>query len=205
VTTSTTLGDRRGGERVARGPARRLVCIVEGNGEVDTVPALCARVLHHLEIWSWIVLPVAIRQPRASLVQRGQPNALGLRRAVELARRRPADAALILCDSDDDCPAAWGPASERVLVDVLPVACVMVVREYEAWLLASRTRSQADGHRRIEQIRDAKKHFRAHWPGYMPSVDQLDATREIDIARLRKLAPSFDKLVRSLHALVSAD
>jgi hypothetical protein len=79
----------------------------------------------------------------------------------------------------------------------------MAVREYEAWLLASRLNSRLVGKRPIETIRDAKKRFAVHWPGYKPSVDQLAATRDVDVGRLRKLAPSFDKLVRSLERLVA--
>ncbi len=183
-------------------PRKRLHCIVEGRGEVEAVPALCSRVLHHLEAWAWSVVPDPIRHARSSLVRDGAPNERELRRLVELARRRPADAVLVLCDADDDCPATWAPASERVVREILPGACVMAMREYEAWLLAAKTGSRLVGKRPIEDVRDAKGHFARVWPGYKPSVDQLTATREIDVERLRTLAPSFDKLVRSIDALV---
>ncbi len=178
---------------------KRLCCIVEGEGEVAALPALCRKVLDHLEAWTWHVARDPIRQPRSSLVSEGKPNEGGLVRAVELARKRPADAVLVLCDSDDDCPAAWALRPSASFRSV----CVMAVREYEAWLLASRLNSRLVGKRPIETIRDAKKRFAVHWPGYKPSVDQLAATRDVDVGRLRKLAPSFDKLVRSLERLVA--
>ena len=34
---------------------RRLVCIVEGQGEVAAIPNLCARILNHLGVSDWVV------------------------------------------------------------------------------------------------------------------------------------------------------
>jgi len=176
--------------------------VVEGHGETAAVPLLCHKVLEILEAWTWFVDPDPIRQPRASLVKAGRPNDAGMTRAVRLARARPADAVLVVCDADDDCPVAWGPAGELIVTRVLTGACVMASREYESWLLAARLDTSKLGARRIEEIRGAKERFKVEWPGYKPHVDQLAATREIDVVRLRSLAPSFDKLVRSLEKIV---
>ena len=38
-------------------------------------------------------------------------------------------------------------------------------------------------------------------PRYKPTTHQLEVTRKIDIAKLRRASDSFDKLVRSLAAI----
>jgi hypothetical protein len=77
----------------------------------------------------------------------------------------------------------------------------MVVREYESWLLADKVRGHTVDGRRIEEVRDAKKLLTKFVPNYKPTVHQLAATREIDIAKLRVVSQSFDKLVRALAAI----
>lgn len=188
---------------------KRLVCIVEGQGEVVAVPNLCARIIQYLRVEQWIVDPMPIRQPRARLVDertkspRRPCNTDGIRRAVALAHARPADAVLVLCDADDDCPAVWAPDALKLLTAPVPGAAVMAQREYEAWLLASYPEEQwkAEKVRDPERIRDAKGELRKLIPGYLPTVHQLAATRRLDIPRVRARSDSFDKLVRSLGSL----
>jgi hypothetical protein len=74
----------------------------------------------------------------------------------------------------------------------------------EVWPLAARLNSRVVGKRPIDTIREAKRHFAVHCPAYKPSVDQLAATRDVDVGRPRKSAPSFDKLVRSLELVAEA-
>jgi hypothetical protein len=188
---------------------KRLVCIVEGHGEVAAIPSLCVRILGYLGVESWIVDREPIRQPRSKLVDekakspRRLCNEDGLRRAVAIARARPADAVLVLCDADDDCPAIWGPDALKHLVTPIRGAAVMAQREYEAWLLASYTEEQrkAAKVRSPELSRDAKGELRKLIPGYLPTVHQLAATRKLDISRVRARSDSFDKLVRALDSL----
>ena len=119
---------------------RQLVCVVEGNGDVDAVPLLCERIRVSLRAWGWRVAAHAVRQQRSRLVDhrfaspQRPPNADGLTRAVVLARQR-ADAVLVICDSDDDCPAAWGPAARVLATQFMVSEAVIAVRAYETWLL----------------------------------------------------------------------
>lgn len=89
------------------------MCVVEGHGEVKAVPALCYRILRSLDISEWLVDEEPVRQPRSLLVDEGIPSPHrpclleSVERAVELAVSRPADAVIVLCDSDDDCAATW--------------------------------------------------------------------------------------------------
>lgn len=188
---------------------KRLVCVVEGKGEVEAVPLLCVRIFHFLGAWDWMVDQDPVRQPRGKLVtvdrQRGSGrcNEEGIRRAVDLARRRPADGVIVLCDADDDCAAAWGPVATTASTQVCASVAIMAVREYEAWLLLSFSDEErtAAHVRDPERIRDAKGEVRKLVPAYSPTTHQLDLTRKLDVARVRAQSDSFDKLVRSLAGL----
>lgn len=79
----------------------------------------------------------------------------------------------------------------------------MATREYEAWLLWSRSdgeREQA-GLSQPEQIRDAKGAMRHFVPNYRPTAHQLAETQQLDIARVRARSDSFDKLVRTIAVI----
>jgi hypothetical protein len=188
---------------------KRLVCIVEGQGEVAAIPSLCVRILAHVGAKGWIVDKAPIRQPRSRLVDERVKSphrpchAEGMHRAVAMARARPADAVLVLCDADDDCPAIWGPDALKYLVAPAPGVAVMAQREYEAWLLLNYTDEQlrAAKVRNPEQVRNAKDELRKLIPGYLPTVHQMEVTRRLDIPNLRTRSDSFDKLVRAIGSL----
>lgn len=188
----------------------RLVCIVEGHGEVEAITNLCYLVMSHLGVTGWFVDKEPIRQPRSTLVDGRLPGPKrpardeGILRAMKLARSREAHAALLLCDEDDECAAVWGPDATERMRKLLPNSlAVMAVREYETWLLLARGMS-ALGSLDIykpEEIRDAKKAMRRLVPGYLPTTHQLSETRGIDVAFLRSQSRSFDKFVRSIEML----
>jgi hypothetical protein len=189
--------------------ARRLVCVVEGKGDVEALPNLCARVRDYLKAWDWFVDPQPVRQPRGMLVDERTPSPNracrvdGAGRAVRLALGRPADGILLTCDADDDCPAVWGPSARAIAAEAVPGDAVMMVREYEAWLLYAFDDAALArvGITDPERIRGAKEKLRRLVPGYKPTTHQLEITRKIDIERLRRVSDSFDKLVRSLAAI----
>jgi hypothetical protein len=109
-----------------------------------------------------------------------------------------------VCDSDDDCPATWGPSAMQKLSTTCRGAAVMVQREYESWLLHGiRALGDLDPEV-IERRRDAKKLLTRYRPGYKATADQLALTRELDIRRCWARSDSFDKLVRSIAALTGA-
>jgi hypothetical protein len=190
---------------------RRLVCIVEGKGEVAAIPNLCMRILRqYLGDIAWIVDQDPIRQPRGKLVDGTRKSPLrlchadGVRRAVLLARQtRKADAVLVLCDADDDCPATWGPDAARVVKGLMPGDAVMAVCEYETWLLLnfSEDALQRAGAPMPESKRGAKEVLKRLVPGYLPTTHQLSETRRIDIPLVRKRSDSLDKLVRALATI----
>ncbi len=109
--------------------------MVEGEADKLAVPGLLARAVHRIERYEWAVAD------RLTMRVGGLPASRAhLGRNAEALRRQPVDAALVLLDLDDGCPAEEGPK----LADNLrgyglpfPVAVVLARREYEAWFLAS--------------------------------------------------------------------
>ncbi|HEX8699445.1 MAG TPA: DUF4276 family protein [Myxococcaceae bacterium] len=192
----------------------RLVCVVEGEGEVAAIPNLCVRVMAYLAVQNWVVDPDPIRRKRSALVDARHPKPRRPCREDEvlkamtlaLRRPRPANAVLLLCDEDEDCAAAWGPDATRVMNRLGAGVAVMAVHEYETWLLLNRSDAElrAAGVAVPVTGRGAKSTMRKLVPDYSPTVHQLDETRRIKIAFLRERSPSFDKLVRSIAALCGA-
>lgn len=191
---------------------KRLVCIVEGRGEVVAIPNLCARILKHVGSAGWVVDNDPIRQPRSSLVDESSaspnrpPTSKDLPRALELAVRRPADAVLVLCDSDDDCAAFWGPLASTAVSSRIVGAGVMAVREYEGWLLHNQNPEELRKFTKKspEEIRGAKGYMGKFVPGYKPTTHQLQQTRLIDIDLVASKSQSFYKFVRAVASICGA-
>lgn len=186
---------------------KRLVCIVEGKGDVEAVPTLCSRIFHFLGELSWCVDKQAIRCPRGKLVDmsatsRAKPcKPADVTRVLALAAARVPDAILVLCDADDECPGTWA-ASLAALHCKVPVTAVMAVREYEAWLLwALEPSLLIEAKIDPERVRDAKGALARIDPNYQPSIHQLPRTRALDIKHVTTRSRSFNKLVRELARL----
>jgi hypothetical protein len=193
---------------------RRVTCIVEGHGEVESLPILVRRI-HADAQTPWapdIRRNDVIRVPRSRLLRPEE-----FERTVELAARRAgADGAvLVLLDADDDLPCVLAPELLRRAHTVratLSIAVVLAKREYEAWFLAA-ARSLG-GHIGLptdldipadpEAIRDAKGWLRGRTGprGYRPPVDQPKLTAAMSLTAARS-ARSFDKLWRDVRRLLS--
>jgi hypothetical protein len=186
----------------------RIGCVVEGLGEVASVPILIRRVAAQFAPELQIVIPHPIRLPRSRLLKVGE-----LEKATEFAARsvEGQGGILVILDSDDDCPAELAPqlvARVHAARSDLPSAVVLAQREFEAWFLASA--ESIRGHRGLpddlrapsnpEGIRGAKEWLDDRM-SYAPTVDQssLTATFDLNIARR---APSFDKCYREITRLM---
>jgi len=115
----------------------RIVCIVEGHGECESVPILIRRIANRFDPGLDVQLPHPIRIPKSKLLRPGE-----LEKAVRLAAARSkADGGiLVILDSDDDCPATLAPdllARMRAKRGDLPSAIVLANKEFESWFLAS--------------------------------------------------------------------
>lgn len=109
-----------------------IVAIVEGKGDVKSVPVLLSRILRLMNVYT-VHPDKPIKQPRQKIVKEGELE----KAIVDLAmkKRRNAGAILVLLDADDDCPALLGPELLRRAKHAthLPVAVVLAKREFEAW------------------------------------------------------------------------
>jgi Domain of unknown function (DUF4276) len=189
----------------------RIGCVVEGHGEVESVPALIRRIAQQLDPGLVLVIPHPVRVTKSKLLKPTE-----LERAVELAALNAGGngGLLILLDSDEDCPAQLGPellGRVRSARTNLPSAVVLAKREFESWFLASA--ESLRGHRGLrkdlnspehpEEIPGAKEWLCDHTVTgtYASTVDQASLTYALDLALARR-APSFDKCYREISLLL---
>lgn len=82
----------------------KIASLVEGDGEVQSVPLLLRRVIATVDPTINPTLPRGFRHPSGSILRPG-----GLERALNaVAERYPGHAILALIDCDDDCPKELG-------------------------------------------------------------------------------------------------
>ena len=196
----------------------KVAPIVEGDGEVPSVPVLLRRISSELIPDSVVHLLRPIRQPRQKLLTNKDQclaNSLGL--AVSKLRQFHVPDAdeliLLLLDADSDCAAQIGPAtleSAQTLRGDVDIACVFAVLEYETWFVAAAQSLQS--HLDIVDVtslpldpegqRCRKAWIKDHFRGakYSETVDQPKLTAAMDLRLCRERSPSFDKLCRELES-----
>ena len=190
----------------------KIGCIVEGHGEVETVPILIRRIALDLYPELPIVIERPIRTPRNLVVKTNE-----LERRIELAAQKIGGqgAIFIILDSDGDCPAELGPAllhrASQARSD-LPIAVVIAKNEFEAWFLAAA--ASLRGRRGLkndihppndpEAVRDAKGWLDRQMENnesYSETTDQPALAALFDIEQARR-ADSFDKCYRDIVRLL---
>lgn len=198
---------------VAVNDPRELSLIVEGHGDTTAYPKLISKIaVHH-----GLAPPIfknPLRITKSKLLKPGE-----LERAVELATRSmsPTGRILIVIDVDDDCPATMGPEllerANRTRAQTLK-AVTLAKYEFENWFIAGvsgliqarliqpETRRPDDP----ESIRNAKKWISSRMInryGYAETLNQAAMASALDIDEVRKYSRSFDKLCRSVQALLA--
>ncbi len=191
---------------------RKIACIVEGRGEIDSVPLLIRRIGEGISesIDLQVVRPFFV--PRHRLLKDDNE----LERYVDLAAREVGSggALLIMFDSDDDCPVELAASvlrrAQACRSDLL-ISVVAPVREYEAWFLAAAESLRGIGGlasdltapENPESIRGAKEWLSARMTGkrYAPTVDQARFTYAFDIGAARNTR-SFIKLHKEVSRLL---
>ena len=191
--------------------SRFIVPIVEGQGEVESVPELIRRIGADISPSTFPRVGRPIRVKRNQIVQETI-----FKRYLERASREGAHArVLILLDADGDCPreladhlSSWAreARSDRL------IRVVLAKREYEAWFIAAaeslvergilRRESSPDD---PETIRNAKGWIAARMVAgrsYGPPKGQAALTRALDISLARHNSPSFDKMYRTVAELI---
>ena len=189
----------------------RIGCVVEGHGEVESVPALIRRIAQHLDPALVVAVPHPVRATKTKLLKPGE-----LERATQLAALNAGTGGgiLVLIDSVEDCPATLGPellSRVRRARPDLPSAVVLAKSEFESWFLASA--ASLRGSRRLprdleppdepESISAAKEWLSKRMVdgSYASTVDQAALTYALDLVVARR-APSFDKCYRDVTGLL---
>lgn len=189
-----------------------IVPIVEGQGEVRSVPALLHRLGAPFSHRMLLKVADPIRCHRDGITKEAE-----LERIVELAASRleGPGAILLLLDADDDCPAELGPRLLARAQQTRPdkrIRVVLAHREYESWFLAAAGSlggycglpQGLHDHEEPEKPRDAKGWLREQMQGsrtYSPPVDQLVLTRAFDIEAAAQHSPSFKRFCRVCNEL----
>lgn len=188
----------------------KIASIVEGDGEVASIPLLLRRMAEWrpAQVYPDIQVPIRVRRDRF------------LNRTEEFQRFLALAAAkcgldgwiLVILDADDDCPATLGAEILRRANACLPhhnVSVVLANREYEAWFIAAA--ASLDGYRGFvagadypasaETPRDAKGWIRRHISGggYGETTDQPAFTTRMDLQQAFDGSRSFRKLCREWH------
>jgi hypothetical protein len=191
-----------------------IACVVEGDGEIGSVPVLIRRVAQRLDPGLVVHLPRPVKVRRNRLTERFFDLQRGIERAIGSIRLP--GAVFILLDSDEDCPAQLGPdllrRSAAVRGDV-PMAVVLAKHEYEAWFLAASESLRGkcglpddlQPPSDPEAVRDAKGWLRAQMlkgRRYSETVDQPKLTANLDFDRARARSDSFDKCHREIERLI---
>lgn len=184
----------------------KISCIVEGHGEVSSLPLLLRRLAVWRSYTDWIDIERPIRVKRDRFLNREEE----LRRFVLLAAEKsgPNGWILILLDADDDCPVDLSKALLRRAKAFLPnhrISAVIANREYESWFIASA--ASLDGTRGLkidaadltidpDTPRDAKGWIGRRMKGnsYGPTADQPALTQAMDLNSAYERSRSFRKL-----------
>jgi len=191
----------------------RIQPIVEGHGDVPSVPILLRRLSSEAHEYG-IQINKSIRQSATKLYTQD-----GIQKAVELARRQECSAILIIVDSNDHCPKEIAPdlaGWARQAAGDIPCAMVIAHREFEAWFLATieslRNRSgllaNAASEVDPESIRGAKEALERRMAGgqsYFERTDQPALTQAFDMRVAYQKCRSFRKLVKCFGELAIAN
>ncbi|HVC98998.1 MAG TPA: DUF4276 family protein [Pirellulales bacterium] len=184
--------------------------IVEGDGEIGSVPILLRRLAQQAGLYELLV-GKPMKRHRTDLAREGP-----LRNAVRVARLKPdCSAILILFDSDSECPADLGPQVQAWARDEargVPCAVVLPKSEFEAWFLASieslrgqrGIRQEAASHPDPETPRGAKQQVRARMSRsgtYKSTVDQPKLTAQFDMAFAYARCRSFRRMIDAFGSL----
>jgi hypothetical protein len=192
--------------------------IVEGHGEVESVPILLHRLFDEmrsrLKPGSQLIVNPPIRIKSGSFLG----DAVYFKRHVELAalkaKARPNGSVLILLDCEDTCPAILGPKllnqAQSVRNDTL-FAIALAYREYETWFLTAAESLRTIGELPVdltspnlpETIRNAKKWLAQNLPqGYQETRHQPLFTRHFSLAQAAA-SDSFVELRQKFSRLVA--
>lgn len=191
---------------------KRVVAIVEGDGDVQALPVLLRRIAGEADVYD-IDIPSPIRVRRDKFLNRDDE----FNRIVELAAGKANDdgTLLILLDADDDCPARLAHWVRGRALDIAPhrnIAVVIAHREFEAWFLAAAESlagcrglpPAVQAPERPEDIRDAKGWLSSKMSGrqYHEVSDQPALSAVFDLTAAEHRSRSFRKLLKEFRRVL---
>ncbi len=192
----------------------RFGCVVEGQGDVVSLPLLLTRLVKDINPDIVPVVPSPVRVKRDRFVADAQEFERSLVLASQSARDR--NPVLIVLDSEGSCPAELGPrllGKARSICAGRPVGCVVAHQEFEAWFLACPERIRDHFELAVtptfpndpESKQGVKEWIKRQLPRgktYKETTDQPALTRLLDLQKARAI-PSFDKLYREVARLAA--
>jgi hypothetical protein len=196
-----------------------LVPLVEGDGEIDSVPLLLRRFQERVSDWSFNIAPAKNAHGKFNILKPG-----GFERFLELCFMEPeCQSVLVLLDADNDCAfdIANGLANRaRNRNGPAHVAIVVAKHEYETWFIASLHTIATDCLRGQESLsagvqftdpyeahRNPKSWISNNMPQgriYKETFDQARMTRLIDIDSTYERCRSFRRMFDAFEQLRSA-
>jgi hypothetical protein len=192
-----------------------IFSVVEGHGEVKTIPLLIRRIGDEQHIYNYLA-PKAMRVPKGR-IKDDLERILNLAN-IEFQAEDVNGAVLIVLDADDDCPAELGTLlrekAQLARADTSVVICV-ANKEFEAWYLAG-IQSLQGKHGlpdtimpppNPENIRDAKGWLNTKMGSYSPTIhqDKLAAVLDLQLARQsQSFARFYDRVSQMMQQLNSS-
>lgn len=174
-----------------------LATIVEGHGDVPAVRLLLQRL--HPDI----LVPTPIRVPKSRIKDDEH-----LRRYIDVAHANINEqgdrgAILLLFDADSECAVALADSRRDALKDDdrAHFECILVVREFEAWLIAGDPSHQFNDD--PETHANPKRVLQDWYGRYKETADQPRLTSRLDIDATRTRCRSFRAFESALQRLLS--
>lgn len=213
---------------------KRLVLLVEGEGDVEAAPILVGRLLNEYSAYDAVFLdPHPLRVSSYSKISN---NDFGeWRRFLQVAtKRKNLGGCVLLLDGDGKATVPGQPfcamqAARRLAAEaqkvgagrLFSVAIVFACMEFESWLIAGVESlvdgTFADGRKGIPKLtervpenpesapRDAKGWFRKVMVGYKPTRDQAELTRLVDLKAIRnRNMRSFRRMEAAVNDVIAA-
>lgn len=183
---------------------KKIAAIVEGYGDLASIPTLLSKIGNHFG--QRIVAPNPIRAGEWPRIRRAGE----LERLLELAYSRNYDQILIIVDLDDGCVAAESEDARRRVEKwknqrEVVVSVVFVLREYEALFLCNTEMFSVEADDAVntamdsEKFRDAKRKIKEiSGKRYKETRDQLIYTQQLDMRILYERSRSFRKLSKEI-------
>jgi hypothetical protein len=185
-----------------------IFSVVEGYGEVKTVPLLLRRIAQEQQ--KVIFAPQSMRISRGRI--KDELERILKFASIEFRTKNQIGAVLIVLDADDDCPAELGillREKARQIRSDMQVVIAVANREFEAWYLAG-IESLAGKHGISstvkpppdpEGIRDAKGWLGSQMGSYSPTVHQEKFAAILDL-RLARASQSFARFYDRVSELI---